>query len=92
VIVSIANAVALLLVIYVALGLLVGIPFVLRGVNRVDPVAAGGTWGFRLIILPGVVALWPLLLRRWIAGAGPPVERNAHRLGATSSPSSDGTR
>ncbi|NIT94361.1 MAG: hypothetical protein GWN79_02150, partial [Actinobacteria bacterium] len=36
---------------YVALGLLFGIPFVLRGVQKIDPVAENGTWGFRLIIL-----------------------------------------
>ena len=29
------------------------------------------------------VALWPLLLRRWLAGTGaPPVEQNAHRRAA----------
>ena len=69
----------LLLTVYVAAGVVFSIPFVLRGVNRIDPVAGQGTWGFRLIIVPGVVALWPLLARRWIAGTPPPVERNAHR-------------
>ncbi len=64
---------------YLALGVLFSIPFVARGVNRIDPVAAGGSWGFRVIIVPGVIALWPLLLVRWLRGAGPPVERNAHR-------------
>lgn len=65
--------------IYAAAGLLFAVPFVLRGVNRIDRVAAAGTWGFRLIIVPGVVALWPLLLRRWLSGSAPPRERNAHR-------------
>ena len=65
--------------IYAAAGLLVGIAFVLRGAGRIDPQAAGGSWGFRLAILPGVVAFWPLLARRWAAGAPPPEERNAHR-------------
>ena len=45
-----------LLGVYAAIGLVFSIPFVLRGVNRIDPVAAQGTWGFRLIIIPGVVA------------------------------------
>ena len=26
--------------------------------------------GFRLIVLPGVAALWPLLLLRWCKGSG----------------------
>lgn len=54
--------------------------FVTRGVDRLDPGARDGSWGFRLVVLPGVVALWPLFARRWHAGrAAPPVERNAHR-------------
>jgi hypothetical protein len=65
--------------VYAGLGLLFAIAFVTRGVGRIDPAAKGASWGFRLIVTPGVVALWPLLLRRWAAGAPPPVERNAHR-------------
>jgi len=65
--------------VYLALGAAFAPLFVLRGLRRLDPVAAGGSWGFRLIILPGVVALWPLLARRWMRGVGPPDERNAHR-------------
>lgn len=68
--------------IYAALGLLFAVPFVARGIDRVDPAAAGASWGFRLIVLPGVVALWPLLAHRWIAGGRAPAERNAHRRAA----------
>ena len=76
---ALANWLVTLAGIYVAIGVIFAIPFVIRGVNRVDPGAADGTWGFRLIIVPGVVALWPILMRRWITGAPPPRERNAHR-------------
>ena len=48
-------------------GLLVAIPFVLRGVNRVDPAAAGASLGFRLLIVPGTIALWPIMLGKWRA-------------------------
>lgn len=64
---------------YAALGLLFAVAFLARGIGRVDPGARGSGWGFRLIVLPGVVAFWPLLLRRWMAGAALPVESNAHR-------------
>jgi hypothetical protein len=57
-----------LLTAYAVAGALFAIVFVTAGVERVDPVARHSGWGFRLIILPGVAALWPLLLRRWIAG------------------------
>lgn len=67
---------------YAALGLLFAVAFVARGIERVDPGAHASGWGFRLIVLPGVVAFWPLLLRRWLAGTGLPVESNAHRRAA----------
>ena len=54
---------------YLAAGLAVGIPFVARGVNRVDPAAAQSALGFRLLILPGCAALWPLLLAKWLRAA-----------------------
>jgi hypothetical protein len=50
---------------YVLGGLLVGVPFVLRGVERVDPAARGTSLIFRLLILPGTVALWPLIAAKW---------------------------
>jgi hypothetical protein len=62
-----ANLLSVFLGVYVAAGLVFAVPFVLRGVNRVDPVAGESTWGFRLIIVPGVVALWPLLASRLLA-------------------------
>lgn len=65
---------------YLTLGLLFAVPFVLRGVQRIDPAARAGTWGFRILIVPGVTLLWPLLARRWAVGSvHPPTEVNAHR-------------
>ena len=65
---------------YAALGFLFALLFVTRGVQRIDTQAHNAPLGFRMIIFPGVVAFWPLLLRRWLAGATePPVERNPHR-------------
>ena len=70
---------------YAGAGLAFAIPFVLRGVDRIDPGADGAGWGFRVLALPGSVLFWPLLLRRLIAGARtPPSERNAHDRSARS--------
>ncbi len=66
--------------IYVGVGLLFAIIFVWKGVGKIDPSATGGTFGFRLLIIPGTVALWPILARRWLASEGPPEECNAHRV------------
>lgn len=75
----VAQTIAIGLAGYAGLGLLFALPFVARGVDRLDPDARGAGLGFRLLILPATAALWPLLLRRWLAGASPPAERNAHR-------------
>ena len=67
--------------VYLSCGLIFAAPFVVFGVSRIDPHAAHGSWGFRFLILPGAMALWPLLLRRWIGGVrAPPEERTAHRI------------
>ena len=65
---------------YMACGLVFAIPFALVGVKKIDPHAAHGSWGFRVLIIPGAMAFWPLLLRRWVTGVKePPEECNAHR-------------
>ena len=68
---------------YLACGLLFAAPFVLTGVKRIDPHAAHGSWGFRVLIVAGTILLWPLLAKRWLSRASePPEERNAHRNAA----------
>ncbi len=53
-------------VFYIALGLLFAIPFITKGVSTIDDGAKGSSIGFRIIIIPGVIVFWPLLLRKWI--------------------------
>ena len=68
------------LYLYGIAGLIFAIAFVITGVKRIDSQASGSGVGFRVLILPGSAALWPLLLRRWISRtAEPPEERNPHR-------------
>jgi hypothetical protein len=50
---------------YAGAGLLFALPFLAWGLPRIDTAARGSSLAFRLLILPGTVALWPLLLRRW---------------------------
>jgi hypothetical protein len=49
---------------YLALGLLFAVPFAARWAGRLDPAARLGSRGFRLLIVPGAMLLWPLLLHR----------------------------
>jgi len=57
---------------YLIAGVFVAIPFVTRWVVRVDPAARDGTAGFRILIFPGAVLLWPLLLGRVARSPVPP--------------------
>jgi len=60
-----ASAILMLVFLYAVAGALFGLLFVWRGIERVDPVSRDAAWTFRLLILPGVAALWPLLAVRW---------------------------
>ncbi len=51
---------------YLGVGLLVAIPFVWRGVHSVVEGPVSLTLGARLILIPGAVVLWPIVLRRWL--------------------------
>lgn len=64
---------------YAAAGMVFGVYFVVAGAKRTDPAAKASGMGFRFIIFPGTVALWPLLLLRLVKGTHRPEERNAHR-------------
>jgi hypothetical protein len=62
---------------YAGVGLAFAAYLLARGLARFDAAAARAGWAFKLLIVPGAVALWPLLWRRVRAG-GPAAERNAH--------------
>jgi hypothetical protein len=82
-----ATFLVLLLTTYLGLGAAFAVPFVVSGVDRIDPMARGAGWGFRLLIAPGAALCWPLLLMRWARGSTtPPVETNPHRRHARSEP------
>ena len=50
---------------YSLAGLAFAIPFALRGAGAIDPAARHAGWGFRLLVIPGSAALWPVLAKRW---------------------------
>ena len=70
---------------YAAAGLLFAIAFLPRGILRLDERLHGSPYAVRLLILPGVAALWPLFAWRWLTHAPEPIERNAHRSAASRS-------
>jgi hypothetical protein len=75
-----SKALVYTLALYASLGLVFAVPFVWLGVQRLDSEAQGSGVGFRLPILPGVAAFWPMFLCRWRPGIlEPPLEKNSHR-------------
>lgn len=75
-----ARGIAAAAAVYLLCGAAFAAAFHWRGIGRVDAHAAEGSLGFRVLITPGVIALWPLLLRRWRSGSGtPPEPHDAHR-------------
>lgn len=57
--------------IYAAVGAVFATLFLSLGLNRIDKGAKGAGLGFRLLIIPGLIALWPLMLIRWLSGGQP---------------------
>jgi hypothetical protein len=52
------------LALYAGIGAVVALAFAAFGVTRVQPAAM--SIGARILILPGVAALWPYVLWRWL--------------------------
>jgi hypothetical protein len=47
---------------YLVLGVVVAVWVEVFALQQLDPVAAHGTWGFRVLVFPGLVLLWPVML------------------------------
>lgn len=63
------NYILILIGIYLLIGFLFAVPFVVKGVTKMDEGAHGSSWGFRLIIVPGTIVFWPFLLKKWMAAS-----------------------
>ena len=72
---SAAEILVLALGIYALIGLLVGLFFMFGGAGRIDPAAKGKGLPFRvrLLILPGIAGLWPLMLIKLFTQKEPPI-------------------
>jgi len=51
--------------VYAAVGVAVALAFAVAGIGRVEP-QARGAYAFRLVVLPGLVLLWPVVAARWL--------------------------
>ncbi|MEO0466038.1 MAG: hypothetical protein AAF216_05810 [Pseudomonadota bacterium] len=58
---------------YFVVGLIVALMFAFGGAKKIDPGAAGMPFQARLIILPGIIGIWPLMLHKFFNQSEPPV-------------------
>lgn len=71
--VATASAIVTVLGAYFAIGFVLALVYALGAAKRIDPDGAVMTWGARLIIMPGVAGLWPLMLVKLFKQTRPPV-------------------
>ena len=51
---------------YLAIGVLFSIAFVVKGVDAIDNEAARSPKTFRIVLVPGAILLWPVLIIKWM--------------------------
>lgn len=56
----------IILYLYFIIGFCFALWFVFKGVERIDHQMEGVSWATRLILLPGMTALWVVLLFKWL--------------------------
>jgi len=64
--VATAQLLVQILTVYAGIGGVFAAVFLWRSVGRLDSAAEHGTWGFRVLVFPGVAALWPLFVVRLV--------------------------
>ena len=52
--------------VYAGIGLLFAVAFVWKGLADIDPVAANVSIGFKIMVLPGLIVLWPIMFIKWV--------------------------
>ena len=62
----------IIILIYLIAGAVFVVPFLMKGLTKVDESAHGGTIGFKIIIIPGVIVFWPMLLSKWMKASHKP--------------------
>jgi hypothetical protein len=64
--VTLINYVLFLVGFYLLLGLVFSVYFLVKVVPTIDEAAQGTSLSFKLIILPGCIVFWPILLRKYL--------------------------
>jgi len=65
---SLINVVSLILIIigvYLLVGLVFCVALLIIGLPDMDPSTRKSGFGFKLIIVPGILVFWPILWKKW---------------------------
>ena len=54
--------------VYVLIGIVFYFPFIRKGVHTFDDGVKSAPLFMKILIFPGTVALWPILLKKWRKG------------------------
>jgi hypothetical protein len=63
--ITIINIFLILLGVYFLMGLLFGLYFIYKGATKIDPLMEITKKKVRFLVLPGVIATWPLLIGKF---------------------------
>jgi hypothetical protein len=64
---SVLSIVIDLMFLYFGIGLLFGVWFVITGASKLDKGVVGTPWHFRLMLLPGSILIWSILLYKLVS-------------------------
>jgi hypothetical protein len=74
-----AKMIAVAVETYLVAGMIFAVAFLPRSVFTIDERLRASPVAVRVLLAPGMMLLWPMFLRRWVAGTSAPIEQNAHR-------------
>ncbi|MEO6037232.1 MAG: hypothetical protein ABIQ93_02385 [Saprospiraceae bacterium] len=60
---------------YLFVGAVFAVFFLWKGVALLDDAAKGISWTTRALLFPGMLAMWPVLLRKWLRTSAKPVQK-----------------
>lgn len=70
---AVANLIVTLLGLYFAVGAAFALVFITLGAGRIDPDAKGMPLQARLMVFPGAMGLWPLIMIKLFTQKAPPI-------------------
>ncbi len=59
---TLIKIIPILILIYFGIGVLFGIYFFIKGAAKIDSLISESKWTVRLLLVPGAIGLWPILL------------------------------